>query len=84
MSDETNIAPPSPKVAGREPVFRHLDDADMPWQPVRAQRNRDGIEAQLKKIVPLLWPIDNTLEHEEFAGGGRSLGGINSAWDARR
>lgn len=40
------------------------------------------VEAQLKMIVPLLWPIDNTVENEEFAGGGKSLGGINTAWDA--
>lgn len=39
-------------------------------------------EARLKKIVPLLWPIANTVENEEFADGGKSLGGINPAWDA--
>lgn len=49
-------------------------------QDIPADWKKD-IEAQLKKIVPLLWPIDNTVEHEEFAGGGRSLGGINTAWD---
>jgi hypothetical protein len=38
-------APPSPKVAGREPVFRHLDDPDMAFQKVRAQRNADGSES---------------------------------------
>ena len=27
---------------GREPVFRHLDDADVPWQQVKSQRNADG------------------------------------------
>jgi hypothetical protein len=37
--------PPIPKIAGREPVFRHLDDPDVPWQQVRRQRNRDGTEA---------------------------------------
>jgi hypothetical protein len=26
----------------REPTFRHLDDADVPWQQVRTQRNADG------------------------------------------
>ena len=25
-----------------EPVFRHLDDADVPWQEVKRQRNADG------------------------------------------
>jgi hypothetical protein len=29
-------------VAGAEPVFRHLDDADVPWQQVKVQRNADG------------------------------------------
>ena len=28
-----------------EPTFRHLDDADMPWQQVKAQRNADGSES---------------------------------------
>ena len=37
--------PPDPKVPGREPVFRHLDDPDVPWQQVKRQRNRDGSEA---------------------------------------
>jgi hypothetical protein len=42
-------APPSPKVVGKEPVFRHLDDADVPWQPVRAQRNADGSESYVRE-----------------------------------
>jgi hypothetical protein len=25
-----------------EPVFRHLDDGDVPWQQVKSQRNADG------------------------------------------
>ena len=28
-----------------EPVFRHLDDAEVPWQKVKAQRNADGTES---------------------------------------
>jgi hypothetical protein len=44
---------------------------------------KKDVEDQLRKIVPLLWPIANTVEHEEFAGGGKSLGGINTAWDAQ-
>ncbi len=28
-----------------EPVFRHLDDPDVPWQKVKAQRNADGSES---------------------------------------
>ena len=35
----------SPKDPGKEVVFRHLDDADVPWQKVRAQRNADGSES---------------------------------------
>ena len=39
--------PESPKVVGREPTFRHLDDADVPWQQVKRQRNRDGSESSV-------------------------------------
>lgn len=40
--------PPSdPRVPGAEPTFRHLDDPDVPWQPVRRQRNADGTEASV-------------------------------------
>jgi ChrR Cupin-like domain len=42
-------APRDPKVPGREPVFRHLDDADVPWQAVKAQRNADGTEAFVRE-----------------------------------
>jgi hypothetical protein len=45
----TTEAPQSPKVAGREPVFRHLDDPDVPWQRVKAQRNADGTEAYVRE-----------------------------------
>ena len=37
--------PASPKIEGAEPVFRRLDDADLPFQKVRAQRNADGSES---------------------------------------
>ncbi len=30
------------KIPGREPVFRHLGDDDVPWQQVKTQRNADG------------------------------------------
>jgi hypothetical protein len=40
-------APESPKVAGREPTFRHLDDADVPWQQVKRLRRADGTEASV-------------------------------------
>jgi len=33
--------PDSPKVEGLEPIFRHLDDADMGWRAVKAQQNAD-------------------------------------------
>jgi hypothetical protein len=39
--------PNSPKVPGREPTFRHLDDPDMPWQQVKRQRNADGSESSV-------------------------------------
>ncbi len=44
MSD---MAAPSPKVPGLEPVFRHLDDADMKWQEVRSIRRADGTKASI-------------------------------------
>ena len=25
-----------------EPVFRHVDDPDVAWQPIKSQRNADG------------------------------------------
>jgi hypothetical protein len=31
-----------PRVPGLAPIFRHLDDADVPWQQVKTQRNADG------------------------------------------
>jgi hypothetical protein len=36
-----------PKVPGREPVFRHLDDPGVPWQQVKRQRNADGTESSV-------------------------------------
>ena len=41
--------PPDPKVPGLEPTFRHLDDADVPWQAVKEQRNADGTVAQVRE-----------------------------------
>jgi hypothetical protein len=33
----------SPKIPGKEPIFRHLDDdKEVPWQHVRTQKNADG------------------------------------------
>ncbi len=39
--------PPDPKVAGKHPVFRHLDDPDVTWQQVKRQRNADGSESSV-------------------------------------
>src|ERR1700735_370597 len=41
------VPPPSPKIEGLEPTFRHLDDAEVPWQAIKAQRNADGSVAQV-------------------------------------
>ena len=42
------VAEPSGvKVPGLEPVFRHLDDPDVPWQQVRAVRRADGTMASV-------------------------------------
>ena len=41
------LPPASPTRDGAEPVFRHLDDADVPWQPVKSQRNADGSTAHV-------------------------------------
>jgi hypothetical protein len=35
----------NPKIPGKEPIFRHLDDPDMGWRKVRAQRNADGSDS---------------------------------------
>ncbi len=45
MTTDDPAPPPSPRVPGREPCFRHLDDPDVPWQAVKRQRNADGSEA---------------------------------------
>jgi hypothetical protein len=35
----------SPRIPGKEPIFRSLDDPDMNWQQVKRQRNADGSES---------------------------------------
>jgi len=40
-------APVDPKDPSKEPVFRHLDDPDVPWQQVKRQRNADGSESSV-------------------------------------
>ena len=42
-----DVTAPSPKVPGLEPIFRHLDDADMKWQEVRSIRRADGSKASI-------------------------------------
>jgi len=37
----------SPKIEGKEPVFRHLDDPDMKWQQVKSIRRADGTAASI-------------------------------------
>ena len=46
-AESTATPPPSPKVDGLEPTFRHLDDPEVPWQAVKAQRNADGSVAHV-------------------------------------
>lgn len=45
--NETEPPVDSPRIPGKEPIFRHLDDADVPWQAVKAQRNADGSTAHV-------------------------------------
>ena len=35
----------SPKIPGAQPVFRRIDDREVPWQAVEAQRNADGSDS---------------------------------------
>lgn len=37
----------SPRIAGKEPIFRSLDDPDVRWQQVKRQRNADGTESSV-------------------------------------
>jgi hypothetical protein len=39
----------SPRVEGKEAQFRHLDDPEVPWQLVKAQRNADGSESFVRE-----------------------------------
>lgn len=40
-------APSDPRDPTKAPVFRHLDDPDVPWQQVKRQRNSDGSESSV-------------------------------------
>jgi hypothetical protein len=44
--DPTTVALP---IEGVTPIFRHMDDADVPWQLCRAQRNADGSESFVRE-----------------------------------
>jgi hypothetical protein len=46
-NDELPSTPGDPRVRGRKPTFRHLDDPDVPWQQVKRQRNADGTESSV-------------------------------------
>src|SRR5947209_6871847 len=35
--------------ARRQPVFRHVDDGDPPWQAIKRQRNADGTTAEVRE-----------------------------------
>jgi hypothetical protein len=37
----------NPRIPGKEPIIRRLDDPDMKWQQVRRQQNADGTEASV-------------------------------------
>lgn len=39
----------NPKIEGKQPIFRHLDDPDMGFVEVRAQRNADGTESHVRE-----------------------------------
>ena len=41
--------PASPKIEGMGPIIRRFDDPDVPFQPVRAQRNADGTESYVRE-----------------------------------
>jgi hypothetical protein len=45
VTEGASAAPPDPRVPGAAPTFRHLDDPEVPWQAVKAQRNADGTES---------------------------------------
>jgi len=43
----TSVEPPDPRIPGREPIFRNLDDPEVAWQQVKRQRNADGTESSV-------------------------------------
>ena len=49
MSNQVDPTTVELPVEGVEPIFRHMDDADMPWQLCRAQRNADGSESFVRE-----------------------------------
>ena len=65
------------KLPGLEPVFRHLDDPDVPWQQVRAVRRRDGTVASVweKWLAFSADPLYLSL----YAGGTRGSSNADTA-----
>ena len=49
MSAEVDPTTVELPIEGVEPIFRHMDDDDMPWQLCRAQRNADGTESYVRE-----------------------------------
>jgi hypothetical protein len=43
--DHGAVSAMNPRDPSKVPTFRHLDDPDVPWQKVKAQRNADGSES---------------------------------------
>ena len=39
----------NPRQDGVEPIFRHMDDDDMGWRNVKAQRNADGTDSFVRE-----------------------------------
>lgn len=49
MTDTVDPTTADLPIEGVEPIFRHMDDADMPWQLCRHQRNADGSESYVRE-----------------------------------
>jgi hypothetical protein len=52
----------NPAIPGKEPTFRHMDDDDMGWRNVKAQRNADGSQADWLVDVRTHW-AGGSIEH---------------------
>jgi len=49
MTDTAKPPTDSPRIEGKEPIFRSIDDPDMKWQKVRRQKNEDGSEGSVQE-----------------------------------